>query len=347
MPTTPRTSPTHFSRIARRLSNETGMGYQKALKTVQENADTIMQQGPRLDAAGRDVAVRLLLKQSLEWWGPGIGAHMWPEQYHPVSMDLLSSDFGLCDEAVQAMDRAGDQNQPQPCGSTFDPSHLAAAGVEPLNYDAPNDEDWDDEDPAEIDPALLEAVDEPDRWQRYVLTDGPRPVYRLPSVHSLPPAAREELLRLAPDEAAARCEQLAAEQPAAAEAYLIRAELHLAAARDQGLERDREVLSEARRWYECALAVAEIPLFFPMPDHGVLPWQEEANRPLLRALYGLALIAHRHKRWNSAEMILLRLLYLDPVDEQQASALLKEVRVAAGIAAPDNTAGRPQEADAT
>ncbi|MFD7618601.1 hypothetical protein [Streptomyces sp. NPDC059802] len=336
MSTTPRTSPTHFSRIARRLSNESGMGYQKALATVQENADQIMQQGQRLDGAGCDMALRFLLQQSLEFWGPGVGAHMWPQQYHAVSMELLHS--GLCMEAIQATGLARDQDQPQPCGSTFDPSYLAAAGVEPLNYDAPEEEEWD-EAPEEIDPELLKPVDEPDRWRRHVLTQGPRPVYRLPDVHSLPPDVRQELLRLPSQEAAVRLEQLVAEQPAAAEAYVMRAELHLADARDRGEEHDRAVLTEARRWYECAVAVAEVPLAFPMYDSGVLPWQEESNRPLLRGLHGLALVAHRQKRWNCAEMILMSLLYLDPADEQQAGALLREVRAAAGIVQPDEPDG--------
>ncbi|MER0476814.1 hypothetical protein ABR737_00325 [Streptomyces sp. Edi2] len=66
--------------------------------------------------------------------------------------------------------------------------------------------------------------------------------------------------------------------------------------------------------------------------------REESNRPLLRGLYGLARVAHWQERWNCAEMILMRLLYLDPVDEQQAGVLLREVRAAAGIVQPDETA---------
>jgi hypothetical protein len=336
MSSTPRTSPTHFSRIARRLADETGMGYQKALSTVQGEADRIMQQGPRLDAAGCDMALRFLLQQDLEYWGPGIGAHMWPQIYHPVSMTLLHS--GLCQEAMEAAERARDQGQPEPCDSEFDPTYLAAADVEPLDYGAAPEDDWENE-PEEIDPALLEAVDEPDRWKRHVLAQGVRPVFRLPAAHLLPPATREELRGLAAGRAATRLEQLVVEQPAAAEAFVLRADLVLADARERGTERERAVLMEARRWYECALAVAEVPLHFPMNggsfDAGpVLLWQEESNRPLLRALYALALIAHRQKRWNTAEMILMSLLYLNPGDEQQAGALLKEVRTAAGIVQP-------------
>jgi hypothetical protein len=341
MSSTPRTSTTHFSRIARRLDYETAMGYQKALTTVQGEADRFMQQGPRLDGAGCDMALRFLLRQDIEYWGPGIGAHMWPQVYHPVSMTLLHS--GLCREAKEAAGRARDQRQPEPCGSEFDPSYLAAAGVEPLDYGAgPAEED----EPEEIDPALLEAVDEPDRWKRHVLTQGVRPVFRLPDAHLLPPATREGLHGLAPGKAAERLEQLVTEQPAAAEAFVLRADLVLAAARERGAEEQRGVLVEARRWYECALAVAEVPLHFPMyggaSDAGpVLLWREESNRPLLRALFGLALVSHRQKRWNTAEMILMRLLYLDPGDEQHAGTLLGQVRAAAGIVQPDAQGVRP------
>lgn len=136
MPGTRRTSTTHFSRIARRLNDETDMGYQKALSLMQDQADRIMSQGPRLDAAGCDMALRLL-KQDIEYWGPGIGAHTWPQIYHPVSMTLLRA--GLCEETAE---RAREQEQPEPCGSDFDPSYLAAAGVEPLDYGDGPDEDW-------------------------------------------------------------------------------------------------------------------------------------------------------------------------------------------------------------
>lgn len=47
---TARTSTVHFSRIARRLSHETGVGYQKALSTVRSESDRITRPGPRLDA---------------------------------------------------------------------------------------------------------------------------------------------------------------------------------------------------------------------------------------------------------------------------------------------------------
>ncbi|MEU5196140.1 hypothetical protein AB0G86_19125 [Streptomyces scabiei] len=89
------------------------------------------------------------------------------------------------------------------------------------------------------------------------------------------------------------------------------------------------------------MAVAEVPLHFPIYDGRetgpTLPWRVGTNRPLLRALYGLADVAHRQKRWNTAEMILLRLLYLDPEDPQDAAPLLGQARAAAGLVPPDHT----------
>ncbi|MFE9424134.1 hypothetical protein ACFYNO_14345 [Kitasatospora sp. NPDC006697] len=340
MSNSPRTSPTHFSRIARRLDDETGMGYQKALAEVRNKADEIMRMGGRLDAAGRDMALRLLLHQSIEFWGPGVGAHPWPQSYHPVSMTWSPSR--PCEEAFQAAARAGGQGQPEPTGDEFDPSYLAAAGVEPLDYyGTPDDEEWDEDGEDGAQPSRCEPVDEPDRWQRHVLTQGVRAVYRLPVAHSLEFSERAELQGLPAPAAAARLENLIAQRPAAVEAYVLRAEQVLAQARERGEEPDRAALVEARRWYECAVAVAEVPLQFPLYDGRetgpALPWRVEANRPLLRALHGLAGVAHRQKRWNTAEMILFRLLYLDPQDQQDAAPLLSQVREAAGLLPPDRT----------
>lgn len=339
MSNSPRTSPTHFSRIARRLDDETGMGYQKALAEVQNQADAIMSMGGRMDPAGRDMALRLLLCQNVEFWGPGVGAHPWPHSYHPVSMTW--SPARPCEEAFQAATRADRQKQPEPTGDEFDPSYLAAAGVEPLDYHGTpdDDEEWDEysEDGAQA----PRSVDEPDRWQRHVLTQGVRTVFQLPIGHSLEPAERANLQGLPAPEAAARLENLIAQRPMAAEAYVLRAEQALAPARERREEPARAALAQARRGYECAVAVAEVPLHFPLYDGReagpTLPWRVEANRPLLRALYGLADVAHTQKRWNTAEMILLQLLYLDPEDQQDAAPLLGQARAAAGLLPPDHT----------
>ncbi|MFB6984654.1 hypothetical protein ACNPQN_39095 [Streptomyces sp. NPDC056297] len=341
MPNSPRMSPTHFSRIARRLDDETSMGYQKALTEVRNHADEIMATGGRMDAAGRDMALRLLLHQDVELWGPGVGAHPWPQSYHPLSMTW--SPARPCEEAFQAAARASGQAQPEPTGGEFDPSYLAAAGVEPLDYyNAPDDDDeWDEDGEDTAQPTRWEPVDEPDRWQRHVLTQGVRTAFRLPGAHSLEPAERANLQDLPSPAAAARLENLIAQRPIAVEAYALRAEQALAPAQERGEAPNRAALAQARQWYECAVAVAEVPLQFPLYDGRetgpALPWRVEANRPLLRALYGLADVAHRQKRWNTAEMILLRLLYLDPEDQQDAAPLLGQARAAAGLLPPDRT----------
>lgn len=202
-----------------------------------------------------------------------------------------------------------------------------------------DDEEWDEysEDGAQA----PRSVDEPDRWQRHVLTQGVRTVFQLPIGHSLEPAERANLQGLPAPEAAARLENLIAQRPMAAEAYVLRAEQALAPARERREEPARAALAQARRGYECAVAVAEVPLHFPLYDGReagpTLPWRVEANRPLLRALYRLADVAHTQKRWNTAEMILLQLLYLDPEDQQDAAPLLGQARAAAGLLPPDHT----------
>ena len=331
---TPRTSETHRSRIARRLDRETGMGYQKALTTVREQAEDLTRQLhlEHLDAGGCDLMLRGLLQQDIECWGPGIGAHLWPSAYHPLSISMRPAP--MCPEALQMANRIGweaMEEQPEPCG-TFDPAWLAEAGVEALVDDAP---DYD-EDEEEIAPELLEPMDEPDRWKRHVLAQGPRPAFRLPSKQSLPSTVRTQLQQLGPDQTRARLEQVEHEQPAAVETYVLRAELalgHRAATADAKLS--SAALAEARKWYECAVAVGEMPLQFF--HGGALLWREEANRPFLRALYGLALVAFHQGRANASEEILFSLLYLNPHDEQDAAGLLFQVRRSIGLPAPVGT----------
>ena len=322
------------------------MGYQKALLEVRGHADQIAQfVGGKLDAAGHDLALRILLQQDIELWGPGVGAHRWPSMYHPVSMEWLHT--GMSEDVVQALRAAGDHGWPEPADRGFDPSYLADAGVEPLDYDgAYEDDDLDDDEPGEGGGDALagvDAVDEPDRWKRHVLTQGVRPVFRLPVVHSLTTSERAALAGLEKTALTNALEQVIVRRPSAAEAFVERAEAGLLRSTEALGGPDAASLREGRRWYECAVAVAEVPLSMPMPGGRVagpvLPWSEENNRPLLRALYGLALVAHQQKRWNAAEQILMHLLYLDPQDHQQAGVLLGQARAAAGLLPPSPAEG--------
>lgn len=329
---TPRTSTTHRSRLARRLDRETGMGYQKALDTVRKQADALVRQFhlERLDATGCDLMLRALLQQSLEFWGPGVGAHMWPEMYHPLFMGLPGP---MSDAARDAVTRAGRTADAQATLSgTFDPSWLAAAGVEALDYDGEPDYDEDDEE--EIAPEALVPLDEPDRWKRHVLAQGRRDAFVMPAQQSLSPALREELQHREPASARARLEQLVLDQPATVEAYVLRAVLAFPGGVTPAVDGpapSAAELADARRWYECAVTVGEQALTF---FNGTLLWHEENNRPFLQALYGLALVHCLGRSWNTSEQILFTLLHLDPYDEQQAGALLAQVRRQVGLPAP-------------
>ncbi|MEU5425870.1 hypothetical protein AB0H73_09705 [Streptomyces olivoreticuli] len=328
---TPRTSQTHRSRIARRLDRETDMGYQKALNTVREQSDDLMRQLglARLDASGCDMVLRALLQQDVEFWGPGIGAHLWPTSYHPLFMGLPAPMSPTALEAVTRAGRAADL-QAEPSG-TFDPSWLAEAGVDALDYDCEPDYDEDEEDLA---PEDMEPLDEPDRWKRHVLAQGQRSAFAMPAQQSLSSALRKELREQSPKDARARLEQTVQDQPTAVEGYVLLGDLALGTrhgAAADGPKPSAAELDEARRWYECAVTVGEQALHF---FHDALLWREENNRPFLRALFGLALVHCHRGSWNTSEQILFALLHLNPSDEQQAGVLLAEVRRQVGLPAP-------------
>ncbi|MGP3953494.1 hypothetical protein [Streptomyces sp. 7N604] len=339
--TVSRTNETHRSAIARRLDRETGVGYQKALNTVREQADDLLRQLPleRLDGPGCDLLLRALMQQDIEFWGPGIGAHMWPESYHGLFMLLPGP---MSDAASQAGNQVARIFPEQARSSgTFDPSWLATEGVEPTTpYAAPDD--YEDEDGGGASPAECEALDEPDRWKRHVLAAGPRPAFTMPPQHLLTPGERDALGQPGDAPAAARkalLEQITQERPMAVEAYVLRAGLVFPGPGiidpqcddAAGPAPSARELAEARDWFECAVVVGEQALHF---FSGALLWREKNNRPFLHALYGLAQVHFLRGSWNTSEQILLNLLSLNPHDEQLADALLARVRKAAGLPAP-------------
>lgn len=341
--TASRTNETHRSAIARRLDRETGVGYQKALNTVREQADDLLRRLPveRLDGPGCDLLLRVLMQQDIEFWGPGIGAHRWPEAYHGLFLRLPGP---MSDAALQAGNQVALNFREQARSSgTFDPSWLAKEGVEPLDPYATPDYDDEDEDGGEASPVECEALDEPDRWKRLVLTAGPRPAFTMPPQHLLTPDERDALGQ--PDDAPAAArkallEKITQERPMAVEAYVLRADLVLPGPGIVDPQLDdaagpapsaRE-LAEARDWFERAVVAGEQALHF---FSGALLWREQNNRPFLNALYGLAQVHFLRGSWNTSEQILFDLLSLNPHDEPLAGALLARVRRAAGLPAPD------------
>jgi len=322
----PRTTSTHRSRLARRLAAETATGYQTALDRVHQAAAAGMLP-PRLDAAGLDQALRILLQQDMEYWGPAALAHPWPTGYHPLRWSLPAPFSAQADAAAHAASKTGHDGSGHTAASgVFDPSYLHELGVEATVDYAPDDElDFEEgeQDPDEDAEDADRDYDELDRWRRFVLADGPRPQHALPAVHLLAPETgaddRAGLLRALERE------------PRSVQAYLALADLALppSEADGDGGRVPGPALAEALAWCECAIAVGELAL--PMVFTASLPWQLPENHPFLTALYRFASLLRAAGRLNAAELVTLRLLWLDPADAQRASALLTAIRRDLGL----------------
>jgi len=71
---------------------------------------------------------------------------------------------------------------------------------------------------------------------------------------------------------------------------------------------------------------------------GLLPWGWIDNRPFLRCLNGFGLCLCRLGRFEEAENILKRMLWLNPSDNQGVRFLIKDVK--AGVAWQSGRTGR-------
>ena len=76
--------------------------------------------------------------------------------------------------------------------------------------------------------------------------------------------------------------------------------------------------------YEVGLRIGELSLSADF--EGVLPWGLIDNRPFLRCMHGYALCLWRSERWQEAEQVLERMLWLNPSDNQGNRFLLPDVR---------------------
>jgi tetratricopeptide (TPR) repeat protein len=86
----------------------------------------------------------------------------------------------------------------------------------------------------------------------------------------------------------------------------------------------RAWLRKALAYYQTGVAVGELAL--PDPFTGLLVWGQLDNRPFLRALHGLSLALWRLGRFDEAELALLNMLWLNPMDNQGARGLLPYAR---------------------
>jgi hypothetical protein len=76
--------------------------------------------------------------------------------------------------------------------------------------------------------------------------------------------------------------------------------------------------------YEVGIRIGELSLGDSFD--GVLGWGPIDNRPFLRCMQGYALCLWRLKRWEQAERVFDRMLWLNPSDNQGVGSLLPSVR---------------------
>ncbi len=83
-------------------------------------------------------------------------------------------------------------------------------------------------------------------------------------------------------------------------------------------------VKEAIHHYEVGVRIGEFSLG---PDFdGLLPWGHIDNRPFLRCMQGFGLCLWRLERFEEAERIFERMLWLNPMDNQGVRFLLDDVR---------------------
>jgi len=80
----------------------------------------------------------------------------------------------------------------------------------------------------------------------------------------------------------------------------------------------------AIRHYEVGLRIGELSL--GLTFDGLLPWGYIDNRPFLRCMHGFGLCLWRLGRFDEAERIFERMLWLNPSDNQGVRFLIEEVR---------------------
>ncbi len=77
--------------------------------------------------------------------------------------------------------------------------------------------------------------------------------------------------------------------------------------------------------YEVGVRIGELSLPSDADDMPVLPWGLIDNRPWLRCMYGHGLCLWRLERWEEAERVFERMLWLNPTDNQGVRFLIDEV----------------------
>jgi len=193
---------------------------------------------------------------------------------------------------------------------------VAALGLTPLALKGegewdPRDEYWGEEG---------EPIDD---WAQPIIARGPRPAYEMeqvvpgrdPDDFDSDPIGESNDLKDAGDGAAAYKLLMDLCQ---ADLRCLDAHAHLGNfVFDHGP-------TEAIRHYEVGVRIGELSL--PPNFDGLLPWGHLDNRPFLRCLHGYGLCLWRLERFEEAERVFDRMLWLNPSDNQGVRFLIDEVR---------------------
>ena len=310
------TNRTHRTRLARALAAIDGIGYQQALQRVTAAAEAGQLPGP-LDPAGMRRALDDLARTNhaeaattpLTAVPPGYQrlAQIFPDRLQP----------GVRERVARAQARGVPTVR---CRGSYDPAEILGPVTDDLDT---HDLDTD--------------------WWRRVVAAGPRSDCALPdpyppgsSPDGYPPLDRALDRRDATGDIDAYEQALRAitrREPRDVDAHAHLGNLYLDLTDPTSTlvvtpppdQRQRRAwLHTALGHYQTAVGVAELAL--PDPFTGVLTWSELDNRPLHRALHGLALTLWRLGRVDRAEQVVLNMLWLDPRHHQDARMLLAELR---------------------
>ncbi len=193
---------------------------------------------------------------------------------------------------------------------------VAALGLVPLKLEdqglwTPDEHYWGEEN---------EPIEE---WAKPIIAHGPRLVFEMeqivpgrdPDDFNSDPIGESNDLKDAGDDAAAAKILMELCQ---ADLRCLDAHAHL------GNFVFEQSPKHAIRHYAVGVGIGELS-FAPDFD-GLLPWGHIDNRPFLRCLHGYGLCLWRLSRFQEAERIFVRMLWLNPTDNQGVRFLIDEVR---------------------
>jgi tetratricopeptide (TPR) repeat protein len=205
--------------------------------------------------------------------------------------------------------------QPMKKGKRLEPNAWLKALV-PLKLSAEGD--WDPAEEYWGDPG--EPID---TWAKTIIKRGPRPMYEMEQI--LPGVDPEdfdsdpitEANELKDRGQIARAKKLL-ERLLIKDIRCLDAHAHLG-----NMAFDRDVRT-ALDHYQRGVLIGELSL--TQKFEGVLPWGMINNRPFLRCLHGLGLCVWRLERFEEAEALFVRLLWMSPSDNLGVRFLLPPVR---------------------